>query len=230
MALAPRSAAGHLHRDLGHRRARVEQDHLAGRISRAAAAPIRAFSSRRSRSLVANAPPVSLRGVADGPAVHAPQPPRSLEDDQVPPDRGVRDAEADREVGDADALVLLDEPRDLLASLLRGHAARIGSDVDGQAHLLTPIVRPWIEVPLEDQVDDDRRQGADQRARHEHRHVDHAAVLEHREADRDRAHVRLWRNRSPTSRSSQIWMNWRTATVVIAGTDSGSMTLRKICQ
>ena len=39
-----------------------------------------------------------------------------------------------------------------------------------------------------------------------------------------------WRNSRPMSRSPQIWMNWSTATVTMAGTASGSITPVKICR
>ena len=38
----------------------------------------------------------------------------------------------------------------------------------------------------------------------------------------------VWRKSRPTRRSSQIWMNWRTAMVAIAGSASGSMIWKKM--
>ncbi len=59
-----------------------------------------------------------------------------LEEHEVAPDRDVGDAEAERELGDRDAALLLEELRDDLSPLARG------DDADLRAHFPIPIVRP----------------------------------------------------------------------------------------
>ena len=69
----------------------------------AAAAPIRDFSSRWSRSRTSNAGSGGWRSRRDRPAVGPDQARRALEHQQVLADRDRRDAELGGEVGDADA-------------------------------------------------------------------------------------------------------------------------------
>ena len=131
----------------------------------AAAAPMRRFSSTCSRSLAETTVFRAVTCGAIAATVDALDPASRLEDDQVAADRGVADAEMLRQDGDVDLLRLGDELGDLGRRRVPCPRSGSTSAACGFASFAHPHRESANQVTLEDEVDDDRRQGAHERAR-----------------------------------------------------------------
>ena len=98
----------------------------------------RAFSSACRRSRMSNASSGRLRSTAIAPPWVRTTRPSASSDDEVLADGHRRDAELGRQVGDAGAAVLLDDPGDVLLPLAGEDVARRGAGWNGHALLMRP--------------------------------------------------------------------------------------------